>query len=598
MTSPSVRWCVVTFVVFVLQLVGVFLWGVCWADLFYSFHKLVQGEAPPPVFFVTPLIVGITMIVATILIHYERLRGVQSSGVLIIFWFLATLCAIVPFRSKVMSTVKQGVSDRFRFTTFFIYFSLLVVQLILSCLKEARPFFSPVSSVCNPCPESDAGFLSRLTFWWFTKMAILGYRRPLEEKDLWSLNEDDQSISVVSKLIKEWEVEKAKLRSSEVQFTKAQEVEINHVSDKPTESDVLLVTNQKKREPSFLKVLLKTFGPFFMIGSVFKLFQDLLSFVNPQLLSVLIAFVKDSSAPAWWGFCIAALMFLSSVAQTLILHQHFQYCFVTGMRLRSAITGIIYRKSLVITNAAKRSSTVGEVVNLMSVDAQRFQDLTTFLNMLWSAPLQIFLALYFLWENLGPSVLAGVAVMVLLIPINAFIAMKTRAFQVEQMQYKDSRIKLMNEILNGIKVLKLYAWEPSFAQKVVEIRSKELNVLRKAAYLNALSTFAWTSAPFLVALTTFAVYVTVDETNILDAEKAFVSLSLFNILRFPLNMLPQVISNIAQARVSIRRIQNFLANDELDPDAVNKDKTIPGNAITVHNGTFSWARSSEPVLHK
>lgn len=577
-------------------LFGVLLWCVCWADLFYSFHALVQNDAPPPVYFVTPLIVGITMITATILIQYERLRGVQSSGVLIVFWFLAILCGIVPFRSKVMSSVSEGVTDRFRFTTFFIYFSLLVVELILSCFKEARPFFSPVRSDCNPCPESDAGFLSRLTFWWFTKMAILGYRRPLEEKDLWSLNEDDTSKVAVSKLIKQWENEKNKIRTSEVKFTKTQEVELNHVDEKPTESDVLIKNSIKKKEPSLLKVLLKTFGPFFLIGSVFKLFQDLLSFVNPQLLRILIDFIKNGKAPAWWGFTIAALMFLSSVAQTLILHQHFQYCFVTGMRLRSAITGIIYRKSLVITNAAKRSSTVGEVVNLMSVDAQRFQDLTTFLNMLWSAPLQICLALYFLWQTLGPSVLAGVAVMVLLLPINAFIAMKTRAFQVEQMQYKDSRIKLMNEILNGIKVLKLYAWEPSFSQKVLEIRSKELNVLRKSAYLHAVSTFAWTSAPFLVALTTFAVYVTVDEKNILDAEKAFVSLSLFNILRFPLTMLPQVISNLAQASVSINRIQNFLANDELDPDAVNKEKSMSGVAIAVQNGTFSWATSGDPIL--
>lgn len=577
-------------------LFGVLLWCVCWADLFYSFHALVQNDAPPPVYFVTPLLVGITMITATILIQYERLRGVQSSGVLIVFWFLAILCGIVPFRSKVMSSVSEGVTDRFRFTTFFIYFSLLVVELILSCFKEARPFFSPVRSDCNPCPESDAGFLSRLTFWWFTKMAILGYRRPLEEKDLWSLNEDDTSKVAVSKLIKQWEIEKNKIRTSEVKFTKTQEVELNHVDEKPTESDVLIKNSIKKKEPSLLKVLLKTFGPFFLIGSVFKLFQDLLSFVNPQLLRILIDFIKNGNAPAWWGFTIAALMFLSSVAQTLILHQHFQYCFVTGMRLRSAITGIIYRKSLVITNAAKRSSTVGEVVNLMSVDAQRFQDLTTFLNMLWSAPLQICLALYFLWQTLGPSVLAGVAVMVLLLPINAFIAMKTRAFQVEQMQYKDSRIKLMNEILNGIKVLKLYAWEPSFSQKVLEIRSKELNVLRKSAYLHAVSTFAWTSAPFLVALTTFAVYVTVDEKNILDAEKAFVSLSLFNILRFPLTMLPQVISNLAQASVSINRIQNFLANDELDPDAVNKEKSMSGVAIAVQNGTFSWATSGDPIL--
>lgn len=156
--------------------------------------------------------------------------------------------------------------------------------------------------------------------------------------------------------------------------------------------------------------------------------------------------------------------------------------------------------------------------------------------------------------------------------------------QVEQMQHKDARLKLMNEILNGIKVLKLYAWEESFKQKVLDIRQKELNVLRKTAYLGALSTMAWTSAPFLVsaaggpappagggaqeemldsmaisasdvcscvqvALTSFAVFVSVDENNVLDAKRAFVSLSLFNILRFPLNMLPQVISSIAQVRL-------------------------------------------------
>ncbi|XP_044275918.1 ATP-binding cassette sub-family C member 3 isoform X4 [Varanus komodoensis] len=266
------------------------------------------------------------------------------------------------------------------------------------------------------------------------------------------------------------------------------------------------------------------------------------------------------------------------------------------MRLRTGIVGMIYRKSLVITNTAKRSSTVGEIVNLMSVDAQRFMDLTTFLNMLWSAPLQICLALYFLWQALGPSVLAGVAVMVLLIPFNAVIAMKTRAFQVEQMRYKDARIKLMNEILSGIKVLKLYAWEPSFAEKVLEIRKNELRVLRKSAYLNSLSTFAWISAPFLVALTTFAVFVSVDENNILDAEKAFVSLSLFNLLRFPLNMLPQVISNVAQASVSLKRIQHFLSHDELDPNCVETKLITPGYAVTVSNGTFSWAKHLEPAL--
>ncbi|XP_056361549.1 ATP-binding cassette sub-family C member 3 isoform X2 [Oenanthe melanoleuca] len=579
-------------------LFGVLLWCVSWADLFYSFHELLQNRAPPPVYFVTPLVVGITVLLATLLIQYERLRGIQSSGVLIIFWFLSVLCAVGPLRSKIMTTAAQGhVNERFRFTTFYIYFALIIIELILSCFKEKPPFFSPVNVDANPCPELNSGFLSRLTFWWFTSMAIHGYKRPLEDKDLWSLNKDDTSKTIVQQLSKEWEREKAECKQKEdVSYMKKSNHVLNHVGGGPEEGEVLIRDKKHNRKPSFLKALLRTFGPYFLIGSFFKLIQDLLSFVNPQLLSVLIGFIKDKDAPAWWGFLIAALMFICAVLQTLILHQHFQYCFVTGMRLRTGIIGVIYRKSLAITNSAKRSSTVGEIVNLMSVDAQRFMDLMTFLNMVWSAPLQIFLALYFLWQTLGASVLAGVAVMVLLIPFNSAIAIKTRAFQVEQMRYKDSRIKLMNEILGGIKVLKLYAWEPSFSEKVLEIRKNELRVLKKSAYLNSVSTFAWISAPFLVALTTFAVYVSVKEENVLDAEKAFVSLSLFNLLKFPLNMLPQVISNIAQTSVSLKRIQQFLSHDELDPNCVETKMIAPGTAISVRNATFSWGKELKPAL--
>uniref|UniRef100_A0AAQ5ZAV3 ATP-binding cassette, sub-family C (CFTR/MRP), member 3 n=1 Tax=Amphiprion ocellaris TaxID=80972 RepID=A0AAQ5ZAV3_AMPOC len=540
---------------------GLLLWIVCWADLFYTFHELRQGLSRPPIYFITPLVLGMTMLLATFLIQFERLRGVQSSGVLFIFWFLSVLCAIVPFRSKILQASSQSeVTDKLRFTTFYFYFGMVVCELILCCFNEKPPLFSNVVTDPNPCPESTAGFLSKLTFWWFTSLAIKGYKMPLQAKDLWSLNHRDTSKVMVPKLLKEWEKEQAKAKShceqslsSQAAYSKPPQLTTNHTAggggeSSPEEVEVLL-SNQKSapRQPSFLRALIKAFGPYFLIGSAYKLLQDIITFVNPQLLRLLIAFTKQKGVPDWWGYALAIAMFFTALLQTLILHHQFQYCFVTGMNVRTAVIGAIYRKSLVITNAAKRSSTVGEIVNLMSVDAQRFMDLTTFLNMLWSAPLQIMLALYFLWQNLGPSVLAGVAVMIMLIPFNAVIAMKTR---VEQMQYKDARIKLMNEILNGIKVLKLYAWENSFKEKVLAIRQKELSVLRKTAYLGALSTMAWTSAPFLVALTTFAVYVTVDENNVLDAEKAFVSLSLFNILRFPLNMLPQVISSMVQ--VSMR----------------------------------------------
>ena len=95
---------------------------------------------------------------------------------------------------------------------------------------------------------------------------------------------------------------------------------------------------------------------------------------------------------------------------------------------------------------------MGEIVNLMSVDAQRFMDLTPYFHTLWSAPLQIILSLVFLYLTMGPSIFAGFAVMILMIPLNASVAGISRKMQVKQMGFKDSRIKLVNEVLNGIKV--------------------------------------------------------------------------------------------------------------------------------------------------
>lgn len=89
-------------------------------------------------------------------------------------------------------------------------------------------------------------------------------------------------------------------------------------------------------------------------------------------------------------------------------------------------------KALVVSNDARKESTVGETVNLMSADAQRFNDVTNFIHLLWSCPLQIALSIVFLWLELGPSVLAGLAVMVLMVPINGLIANKARNFQVSR----------------------------------------------------------------------------------------------------------------------------------------------------------------------
>lgn len=208
----------------------------------------------------------------------------------------------------------------------------------------------------------------------------------------------------------------------------------------------------------------------------------------------------EENEEEWKGYFYAVLLFLTATIQTVVLSQYFNRMFLVGMRIRTALISAIYRKALRMSNAAKKESTVGEIVNLMSVDAQKFIDLTAYLNMIWSAPLQIILALYFLWDVLGPSVLAGLAVMIILIPVNGYIANRVKVLQIKQMKNKDERVKLMNEVLNGIKVLKLYAWEPSFEEQVLKIRTKEVKVLKQAAYLNAGTSFIWSCAPFLVSI--------------------------------------------------------------------------------------------------
>ncbi|XP_064886770.1 multidrug resistance-associated protein 1 isoform X3 [Columba livia] len=582
---------------------GLILWIVCWADLFYSFWERSQNIFRAPFFLISPTVLGITMLLATFLIQYERIKGVQSSGVMTIFWLISLLCATVVFRSKIIHVLNTGGKvDAFRYVTFCIYFVLLLVQLILCCVPERPPLFSETVNDPNPCPESSASFLSRITFWWISGLMVQGYRRPLEAKDLWSLNKEDKSEEVVPGLARNWAKEWAKTKRQPVSMIyspKKQQKSSDSNGDVTEEAEALIIKpSQKSSEASLFKVLYKTFGPYFLMSFLFKAAHDLLMFAGPEILKLLINFVNNKAAPSWQGFFYTGLLFVSACLQTLILHQYFHICFVTGMRLKTAIVGVIYRKALVITNSARKTSTVGEIVNLMSVDAQRFMDLATYINMIWSAPFQVILALYLLWQNLGPSVLAGVAVMILLVPINAVMAMKTKTYQVAQMKSKDNRIKLMNEILNGIKVLKLYAWELAFREKVLEIRQKELKVLKKSAYLAAMATFTWVCAPFLVALSTFAVYVTIDKNNILDAQKAFVSLALFNILRFPLNMLPMVISSIVEASVSLKRLRVFLSHEELDPDSIVRNPiTESEGCIVVKNATFSWSKTDPPSLN-
>uniref|UniRef100_A0A671T6J6 ATP-binding cassette, sub-family C (CFTR/MRP), member 2 n=1 Tax=Sinocyclocheilus anshuiensis TaxID=1608454 RepID=A0A671T6J6_9TELE len=404
-------------------------------------------------------------------------------------------------------------------------------------------------------PEARATFLSRITFNWFNSMVIKGYKRPLVQEDMWDLNEKDSSQAICQGFEDIMEETGKKKEKKKKKKKKDSESEYPNSWLVPT--------------------IAKTFKGVLLESAFFKLIQDLLSFASPQLLKLMISFTQDKSSHAWTGYLYAVLLLVVAFLQSVILQQYFQRCFILGMKVRTALMAAVYKKALVVSNDSRKESTAGEIVNLMSADAQRFNDVTNFIHLLWSCPLQIALAIAFLWIELGPSVLAGLLVMVLMVPINGWLATKSRKLQKEILMKHYKRMKIVNDILNGIKVLKYYAWESSFEAQVQEIREQELKVMRKFAYLSSVSTFIFSCAPAIVSLATFAVFVSVSPDNILDAEKAFTSISLFNILRFPLAMLPQLISIMVQMLSSLLEL---------------------GAAVSMTDGTYAWERETEPVL--
>lgn len=149
------------------------------------------------------------------------------------------------------------------------------------------------------------------------------------------------------------------------------------------------------------------------------------------------------------GFALAALMFAASTAQTVVLHQYFQRCYETGMRVRAGAVSVVYKKALVVAPDSARSA--GEVLNLMSVDATRLQDLCTYGLIAVSGPLQVTLAFVSLYDLLGWSAFVGVAIMVVSIPLNTFIARFLKRMQETQMKNRDKRTRLMSELLANIR---------------------------------------------------------------------------------------------------------------------------------------------------
>lgn len=275
----------------------------------------------------------------------------------------------------------------------------------------------------------------------------------------------------------------------------------------------------------------KAFGGPFWFSAFYRFFCDGLQISTPLLLHALITYI-DEGGPKWEGYFLVSIMFLAAFIQPFLNGQYYHNNFTVGHRIRAAVMTAIYRKALKISSSVKKTTTVGEIVNLMAVDASRFFDLMPNLHIVWSGLMIIGVVTYLLYGYIGYSVFAGLAVILFTIPVSIVLAARLKKLQIEQMALKDERIKSVNEILSGMKVLKLYAWEPSFEKLILDIRKKEMNIIKKIAILNSTTYFIWSVAPFLILMASFITFVFLGGT--LTPQTTFVSVALFNLLRFPM----------------------------------------------------------------
>ncbi|KAI9791941.1 MAG: hypothetical protein M1816_003210 [Peltula sp. TS41687] len=505
------------------------------------------------------------LIIASLLVifsiqYLEHFRSRTPNGVVLFYWLFLLIVYAVKLRSLISRHVYE------RHIPFFIIFCIglglatleFLLELVIS--KEQSPYHALEDEA--ECPIEYANVFSRLSFHWMTPMMKFGYKQYLTEDDLWNLRAQDTSRVTGEAFEHAWLIE------------------------------------QERKSPSLWLALFRAFGGPYFQGAIFKVGSDVLAFVQPQLLRLLITFVDsyrtNEPQPVIRGAAVALAMFSVSIAQTVCLHQYFQRAFETGMRVKSSLAAAIYSKSLRLSNEGRAAKSTGDIVNYMAVDTERLQDLSQYGQQIWSAPLQIVLCMASLYQLLGWSMFAGVAAMILMVPANGFIAKMMKTLQKRQMKNKDARSRLMAEILNNMKSIKLYAWTTAFMKKLTTIRNdQELATLRKIGALQAVANFTWQTTPFLVSCSTFSVFV-LTQSRPLTTDILFPALTLFNLLTFPLAMLPLIISAIVEASVAVNRLTSFLTAEEIQPDAVLRKGSIMEagkETIRIRDGTFTWNRA-------
>uniref|UniRef100_A0A3P9NNP0 ATP-binding cassette, sub-family C (CFTR/MRP), member 9 n=1 Tax=Poecilia reticulata TaxID=8081 RepID=A0A3P9NNP0_POERE len=289
------------------------------------------------------------------------------------------------------------------------------------------------------------------------------------------------------------------------------------------------------------------------------------------------------------SYVLAILLFLALVLQRTFLQASYYVTIETGINLRGALLAMIYNKILRLStsNMSMGEMTLGQINNLVAIETNQLMWFLFLCPNLWAMPVQIVMGVILLYNFLSWSALVGASVIVLLAPVQYLIATKLAETQKSALEHSTDRLKQTTEILKGIKLLKLYAWEDIFCDSVEQTRGKELTSLRTFAFYTSMSIFMNAAIPIAAVLATFGVHHFLT-SSIPSPSQAFAALALFHILVTPLFLLSTVVRFAVKALVSVQKLGEFLQSDEIGDDSWrNGDISVSLDVGKKHLGMVS-----------
>ncbi|KAI1636918.1 P-loop containing nucleoside triphosphate hydrolase protein [Biscogniauxia mediterranea] len=457
--------------------------------------------------------------------------------------------------------------------------------------------------------EYQAGFFSKLTFQWMAPLMSVGYKRQLEQDDIWLVNPDRSADRMT-----------AKCRES---FGKRVE---------------------RGDKYPLLWALHDTYFWEFWLGGFCQLCSSILQVMSPFTLRYLIAFAQEAwnasqtgqpPPPIGPGIGLVVGITIMQILQSLGVNHFIYRGMLIGGQSRAVLISFVYEKSMVLSGRAKAGGkeltngpaenagekgketdnkkeskkskkdekdkkggkdgvagdgtgwSNGRIVNLMSVDTYRVDQASALFHMVWTAPIICIITLVLLIINLTYSALAGFALLVIGIPAltRAIRGLFRRRGAINKIT--DQRVGLTQEILQSVRFVKLFGWESAFMERLKDIRKREIHAIQVLlAIRNAINAVSM-SLPIYASMLSFITY-SLTNHGLAPAE-VFSSLALFNGLRMPLNLLPLVIGQVVDAWSSLNRIQDFLLSEEQEEDVVLKPEGK--NAVEMSGASFTWERT-------